>query len=139
MDLLRWRAALLAALIARGTGTTLQAFAREALFEPLGITAFGWAEGRDGVASAASGLRLRPRDLLRIGALVLANGTMQPPPDRVAWLAGRLVQAGIATTGNLTGIEYGHLWYFGEATAPALRTAHIAGSPASAMAASGCG
>ena len=66
--------ALLAALIARGTHTTLQAFAREALFEPLGITAFGWAEGRDGVASAASGLRLRPRELLRIGALVLANG-----------------------------------------------------------------
>ena len=114
--------ALLSALIARGTGRTLQAFAREALFEPLGITAFGWAEGRDGVASAASGLRLRPRDLLRIGALVLANGKCNHRQIvSRGWLDASFKPV-VATTGNLTGIEYGHLWYFGEATAPALPT-----------------
>jgi CubicO group peptidase (beta-lactamase class C family) len=63
--------ALLGHLIAKGAHTTLPEFARQALFAPLGITTFEWAEGADGVASAASGLRLRPMDLLRIGKLDL--------------------------------------------------------------------
>jgi hypothetical protein len=66
--------ALIGALIERGTGKSLPEFAREALFEPLGITSFEWSAGRDGVASAVSGLRLAGRDLLRIGELILRNG-----------------------------------------------------------------
>jgi CubicO group peptidase (beta-lactamase class C family) len=61
--------ALLGHLIAKGFRRTLPDFARQALFAPLGITTFEWAEGQDGIASAASGLRPRPRDLLRIGNL----------------------------------------------------------------------
>src|SRR5260221_3221417 len=37
--------ALLGRLIAKGAGKTLPEFARESLFEPLGIEAFEWAEG----------------------------------------------------------------------------------------------
>src|SRR5262249_3781630 len=40
--------ALIGALIARGAGKPLPEFAREALFEPLGISAFDWAAGQDG-------------------------------------------------------------------------------------------
>jgi CubicO group peptidase (beta-lactamase class C family) len=109
--------ALIGTLIARGTGTTLQEFARQALFAPLGIDTFEWAEGRDGVAAAASGLRLRPRDLLRIGTLALANGRWD---DRQivsrAWLDASFKPA--IPTGD--GIEYGRLWYLGAATTPAL-------------------
>jgi CubicO group peptidase (beta-lactamase class C family) len=109
--------ALLGALIARGSGTTLQEFARQVLFVPLGIDTFEWATGSDGVASAASGLRLRPRDLLRIGTLVLAGGEWD---DRriisQAWLDASFKPA--IPMGD--GLEYGRLWYLGEATAPAL-------------------
>lgn len=66
--------ALLGRLIADGTGRTLPEYGREALFAPLGIDNFEWMAGPDGVASAASGLRLAPRDLARIGELVLADG-----------------------------------------------------------------
>jgi CubicO group peptidase (beta-lactamase class C family) len=112
--------ALLGALIARGAARPLQEFAREALFEPLGIRRFEWATGRDGVASAASGLRLRPRDLLRIGTLVLAHGEWNGRQIvSRAWLDASFRPA-IPTTGNLAGIQFGYLWYLSEATVPAL-------------------
>lgn len=109
--------ALIGHLIAKGAGMTLPEFARHVLFEPLGIKEFGWAVGRDGVASAASGLRLRPRDLLRIGQLVLADGTWDG--RRVIshqWLKDSFRPA-VSTD---QGVEYGRLWYIGESTTPAL-------------------
>ena len=108
--------ALLGTLIARGSGLTLPEFARTALFEPLGISAFEWAAGSDGVASAASGLRLRPRDLLRIGTLVLGRGELDG--RRVVsrgWLDASFVPA--VPTGD--GLHYGRLWFLGTAPAPA--------------------
>lgn len=107
--------ALVGTLIERGTGQTLPRFAREALFEPLGISVFEWAAGRDGIASAASGLRLRPRDLLRIGALLI---------DRGEWRGRRIVSRGwleasfapAIPTGD--GLEYGRLWFLGDAATP---------------------
>lgn len=109
--------ALIGYLIAKGSGTTLQEFARQALFEPLGITAFEWATGQDGIASAASGLRLRARDLLRIGQLVLANGR---------WADTQIVshewlEASFRPAINTDqGVQYGRLWYIGESVTPAL-------------------
>ncbi|MBV8089698.1 MAG: beta-lactamase family protein [Alphaproteobacteria bacterium] len=66
--------ALLARILAEGTGQSLQAFAREALFDPLGIGATEWFTDDDGEAIAASGLRMTPRDLARIGQLMLNGG-----------------------------------------------------------------
>jgi CubicO group peptidase (beta-lactamase class C family) len=103
--------ALIGAIIAKGTGLTLPEFARQALFAPLEITRFEWTAGQDGVASAASGLRLRPRDLLRVGELVLAGGTSNG--QRVvsrAWLDASFTPA--VTTDR--GLKYGRLWYIGE-------------------------
>jgi CubicO group peptidase (beta-lactamase class C family) len=68
--------ALLGRLIARGSGTSLHSFARTRLFDPLGIGPTEWIKGRDGIESAASGLRMTPRDLARIGRLVLGGGTL---------------------------------------------------------------
>ncbi len=103
--------ALLGGLIARGTSQPLDAFATEALFAPLGITDFAWARGPDGIHSAASGLRLTPRDLARIGQLVLDEGRWegrQLVPE--AWLRASH-QAAIATG---DGLEYGRQWFLGE-------------------------
>ena len=99
--------ALLGALIARGSRSTLEDFAKEALFRPLGIDTIGWARGSDGVASAASGARLRPRDLLRIGQAVLDDG-MAGGREVVpkAWLGASFTPAVPAEEG----IEYGRLW-----------------------------
>lgn len=53
----------------RATGMPIAAYARRHLFEPLGIRDVAWPSGRD-----ASGLLLRPRELLAFGELYLHHG-----------------------------------------------------------------
>jgi CubicO group peptidase (beta-lactamase class C family) len=102
--------ALLGRLIARGSGESVPNFARRALFEPLGITAFTWMAGGDGVASAASGLRLAPRDLARIGQVVHDGGRWEGRQlVPAAWLETALSpHVAIAD-----GFDYGYQWYLG--------------------------
>lgn len=100
--------ALLGHLIEQGTGRDLPAFAREALFEPLGITDSEWKRGADGVASPASGLRLTPRSLARIGQLIVARGawegrTVVPS----SWLDASFRPAAQVDEAR----RYGYLWY----------------------------
>lgn len=66
--------ALLGAIIQKVSGKRLEEFAREALFTPLGITDFEWSNMRNRDASAAAGLRLRPRDMAKLGLLMLSDG-----------------------------------------------------------------
>lgn len=103
--------ALLARLIEKGTGQDLADFARTALFEPLGITDTEWARGEDGTCSAASGCRLAPRDLARIGHLMMAkgkwNGRQVVPAD---WVAESVKPR--AAVDDIR--RYGYLWYTGE-------------------------
>ncbi len=102
--------ALLARLIATGVGRKLHDFAGEALFDPLGITHTEWECGADGVALAASGLRMSPRDLARIGVAMLHdgrwNGRQVMPPD---WIAASVRPAVSMPDGR----RYGYHWYLG--------------------------
>jgi CubicO group peptidase (beta-lactamase class C family) len=103
--------ALLGRLIERGTGTDLHAFAKTALFEPLGIGSTEWSKGRDGVPSAASGLRLAPRDLACIGQMLVEGGRWAGrtivPAD---WLDASFRPAAIADDAA----HFGYHWYLGE-------------------------
>lgn len=69
--------ALLGRIIADGTGKPLPDFAREVLFDPLGLGPTEWFRSTDGVPAAASGLRMTPRDLARIGHLMIGGGIWQ--------------------------------------------------------------
>lgn len=100
--------ALIGALIARGVGMTLDDFAKEALFDPLGIENWRWHAGPDGVISAASGLRLTARDLALIGEMVRAGGSHEGRrivPE--AWIA-ELFKPKAMTPG---GLAYSNFWY----------------------------
>jgi CubicO group peptidase (beta-lactamase class C family) len=108
--------ALLGRLITRGTGEPLLDYCRRVLFDPMGFGPTNWARGRDDEFRAASGLRLLPRDLLKIGQLVLAGGVRDGrqivPPD---WVKR-------ATTPVVTiadGRRYGYQWYLGAVPAGA--------------------
>lgn len=113
----RWRycggaTALLGRLITAGTGRPLPEFARDALFGPLGIGAYEWSAGADGVASAASGLRLTPRDLARIGQLVLDGGAWQDHRVVPAGWLGAMLRKRVRIG---DGLHYGYQWYLGGA------------------------
>jgi len=105
---------LLGLLIERGTGLDLHSFAKTALFEPLGITASEWSKV-GGTASAASGLRLTPRDLARIGQMIVEGGKCDGrtvvPAD---WLEASFRPAAVVDDGR----RYGYQWYVGELARP---------------------
>ena len=61
-------------VLTRATRMPLPDYARAKLFEPLGITEFEWVGDLAGMVSAASGLRLRPRDVAKFGSLYLHGG-----------------------------------------------------------------
>jgi CubicO group peptidase (beta-lactamase class C family) len=68
---------VLASVISELTGQRLDEFASENLLEPLGVTEFEWLGPGDWTPdnpAAMSGLRLRARDLAKIGSLYLHGG-----------------------------------------------------------------
>jgi CubicO group peptidase (beta-lactamase class C family) len=100
---------LVSAIIRKATGRPLDEFARATLFEPLGITGVEWIRVK-GDTDAGGGLRLRPRDMAKIGQLVLAGGRWN---DRQivskAWVE-------TSTAPKLKGTDdqwYGYLWWLG--------------------------
>jgi CubicO group peptidase (beta-lactamase class C family) len=103
--------ALLGRLIEKGSGEPLLAYSRRVLFDPMGFGPTKWTQGRDGEARADSGLRLLPRDMLKIGQLMLVggvwNGNRIVPPE---WLT-RITAPVVAIE---PGRSYGYQWYIGD-------------------------
>jgi CubicO group peptidase (beta-lactamase class C family) len=102
---------LLAGALQNRTGLRADEFARSTLFEPLGIERFEWKPGVGELHPRMdNGLRLRPRDLAKIGELVLRKGL---------WRDRRVVSQEwvlAATTGQSRSPgpdpeEYGYLWW----------------------------
>lgn len=109
---------LLGVILRKVSGKRVDEFAKEALFDPLAIEDWEW-EGSSGFnPTAASGLRLRPRDLAKIGQLVLERGK---------WHGQQIVSSSWieeSTTPHLSGkgalfdrsegaTAYGYLWWLG--------------------------
>jgi CubicO group peptidase (beta-lactamase class C family) len=66
---------VLAAIIKKVSGKSVDAFAREFLFDPLGIAGFVWMKNpASSTPSAAAGLRLRPGDMMKFGLLYAQGG-----------------------------------------------------------------
>jgi CubicO group peptidase (beta-lactamase class C family) len=106
--------AILAELLARRVGMPLQEYARLRLFEPLGIVDWEWMRDLRGRPLAFAGLRMRPRDLAKIGELILNHGRWngrQIVPE--AWIDASLRPH--ADVGD--GRQYGYQWWLGKTTA----------------------
>lgn len=58
-------------------GKSMEEFARDYLFEPLGINKWYWQAGLDGVSYGSANLNLRPRDMARFGQMLLQNGNWE--------------------------------------------------------------
>jgi len=101
---------LLAAILKKATGKPVDQLAATQLFAPLGITDFTWYKHPNGRPHAAGGLRLRPRDLAKIGQLILQRGS---------WNGTQLVSAAwidAATAPHIMGealFFYGYQFWLG--------------------------
>jgi CubicO group peptidase (beta-lactamase class C family) len=111
--------AILADTITRGVGKPLAAFAESELFEPLGIKQWEWATDSQGRALAHAGLRLKPRDMVKIGRLILQKGRWNGKQIvSAAWIANSL-QSHIKTgtdifSGQGGELGYGYQWWQGQ-------------------------
>lgn len=102
---------ILGAILSRAVGMSIDCFAQRTLFQPLGIGKWEWMRfSSQDIASAASGLRLRPRDMAKLGQLVLRRGR---------WRNEQLVSEqwiDISTSPQILGPEiyfYGYHWILG--------------------------
>ena len=102
--------ALLGKIIQQNTAVSISEFAQENLFGPLGIKEFEWTQGFNGEESTASGLRLLPRDLAKMGQLILNKGVWnEQQVVSSEWLDASF-QPHAQTTDEL---QYGYQWWLG--------------------------
>jgi CubicO group peptidase (beta-lactamase class C family) len=100
--------AILGRLIGKGTGEKLPAYARRVLFDPMGFGPSTWRSGDDGEPRAASGCRLLPRDMLKVGQLALAGGAWQGKQILPADWVKQITTPAVKIEGSLS---YGYHWY----------------------------
>ena len=99
---------LLAAVLQRATGVQADAYAARYLFAPLEITGWDWEGGKvDGFPRLYGTLRLRPRDMAKLGELVLAGGTWQ---DRRV-VSEEWIRESTRQHVDTGGEGYGYLWW----------------------------
>jgi CubicO group peptidase (beta-lactamase class C family) len=78
---------LLSAIMTRLTGGLAEEYAKQKLFDPMGIATFHWGRDPQGLTIGASTLSLLPRDMAKLGYLYLRHGE---------WEGRRLLPAGWA-------------------------------------------
>jgi CubicO group peptidase (beta-lactamase class C family) len=99
---------VLGRLVEKVSGKPLEAFAREYLFEPLGIRDFEWRfDPEKSSINTFCQLSLTPRDMVKIGLLYMNAGT---------WNGGQVlpadwVRASTSRHTSLGGTDYGYLWW----------------------------
>jgi CubicO group peptidase (beta-lactamase class C family) len=121
----RWRysggdVALIGAVIARSTKTPIDIYAGKKLLGPLGITEFVWVRDNNGIPIAASGLRMLPRDMAKIGLLVLHHGR-DPSGHQIvpeSWIRESISPHMTLFKENDCSIKYGYFWWLGTSCEP---------------------
>ncbi len=101
---------LLSYTIGQVTGRSTESWAAEKIFEPLGIEDYYWGSDVQGTSMGGHGLHLRPRDLAKIGQLVLDNGRWNG--EQVvdsSWVASS-TQLQISTPDDYSW-DYGYYWW----------------------------
>ncbi|WP_167880177.1 serine hydrolase domain-containing protein [Leptospira fletcheri] len=108
----------LADILTKIDGRNLLQIAQEDFFSPLGIYEWEWAETFRGIPMAYAGLRLKPRDMLKIGRLINQNGIWKGKSLVSASWVEDSIRPHVTTDINLMSVngevvEYGYQWWTG--------------------------
>lgn len=68
---------VLSAILTEATGMDTRQFAKKYLFDPLAIETYRWEKLSDGYYNGAAGLELKPKDMIKIGQLIVNGGTFK--------------------------------------------------------------
>lgn len=96
---------IISGIIQETTGNSLKDFADENLFRSMGISKYYWESHADGLTYGAFGLWLIPRDMAKVGQLMLDHGL---------WKGERLVPEQWvveSTKKQASSRDYGYYWY----------------------------
>ncbi len=100
---------LLSALITRKTGRSAFDFAKQQLFEPLGISSARWGRvDAQGVTDGEARLSLSPHDMAKIGYLYLRNGIWEGKQIIPSSWVDRVREGKVNAT---LGFHYANLWW----------------------------
>ena len=104
---------LVAAILRAAVGRDLLDYARERLFDPIGVGPVDWPADPQGIRRGWGDVRMRPRDMARLGLLMLQEGRWEgtavvPAP----WVADATRDQTDGAEGAPTG-GYGYLWWPG--------------------------
>lgn len=102
---------LLSAVIAQVAGMSIHEYAAEELFVPLGIEPPPWQIDANGVPFGGKGLAMRPRDMARIGQLILNDGSWEGKQIVSTEYLDLTSQNQVA---DIHDEEYGYLFWIGE-------------------------
>ena len=107
---------LVSAILTRATGMNTRAFARQYLFEPMGLGERDWNSDNRGITYGGVGLHIGIHDMIKFGNLVLNNGKFEGqqivPADWLNTATGFKI-----STNNIVPYltDYGYFWWLGSA------------------------
>lgn len=120
--------ALAGELLARAIHRPVAEFAEEKLWKPLGITGAHWAATPTGSAMTGGNLELTPRQMVRVGELMLDHGRVNGKQV----VSTRWVEQSCSpqVDESDSGYRYGYLWWLRnpQTDEPALPSCHASGN-----------
>jgi CubicO group peptidase (beta-lactamase class C family) len=99
---------LVSKAIEQKAGKNLAEYADEKLFKPLNIKEWKWEAAKDGTTFGAYSLFLKPRDLAKIGQLLLQNGIWND--QRI--IDSQFLNEAVKTKTSMKGPRYSYGYYF---------------------------
>jgi CubicO group peptidase (beta-lactamase class C family) len=105
---------LVSAILTQATGMSTYQFAKQNLFQVLGIEDHYWATDKQGITDGTAGLTLTPYDMLKIGQLYLNKGFYNEIQVVSEEWIHRTSTFKITTNGiEQFGSGYGYFWWIG--------------------------
>ena len=106
---------IISAILQRRTGKTMKDWADEVLFSKIGFKKYEWAVYKDGITMGAFGISTTPREMSRIGHLVLNKGNWNGQQIvNSAWIEEMTSVKISSEKANFHNNSFGYYWWVDE-------------------------